>query len=132
MGQGLAVKTRRVYRATRVWLNLVALEKALCLAVSLRYNTPSTGISHSEANMLGHQIEAVFENGVFRPLRRVNLPTHQPVTLILPPDEEALDEDAGYEPLPLEQRKTIRVRLKHIGDIGPLPYPIEPEDLEQE
>lgn len=81
--------------------------------------------------MLGEPIEAVFENGVFRPLGRVDLPEHQRVTLVLPTEEEALDEEAGYEPLPLQHCKTIRVRLKHVGDFGPLPYPLEPDEPEQ-
>jgi predicted DNA-binding antitoxin AbrB/MazE fold protein len=80
-------------------------------------------VIHPEANMLGEQIEAVFENGVFRPLTPVDLPEHQRVTLVLPTDEEAFDEEAGYEPLPLRQCKSIRVRLKRVGDFGPIPYP---------
>jgi predicted DNA-binding antitoxin AbrB/MazE fold protein len=68
--------------------------------------------------MVDKQIEAVFENGVFRPLGPVDLPEHQRVTLLLPTEVEALDEEAGYEPLPLEQRKIIRVRLKRVGDLG--------------
>jgi predicted DNA-binding antitoxin AbrB/MazE fold protein len=82
--------------------------------------------------MLDEPIEAVFENGVFRPLGPVDLPEHQRVTLVLPTEAEALDEEAGYEPLPLEQCKTIRVRLKPVGDFGPLPYPVEPEESEKE
>ena len=66
--------------------------------------------------MLDEPIEAVFENGVFRPLGPVDLPEHQRVTLVLPTEAESLDEEFGYEPLPLEQRKTIRVRLKRVGD----------------
>ncbi len=81
--------------------------------------------------MFGEQIEAVFENGVFRPLVPVDLPEHQRVTLVLPTEEEAFHEEAGYEPLPLRQCKTIRVRLKRAGDFGPIPYPIEPDDVEQ-
>jgi predicted DNA-binding antitoxin AbrB/MazE fold protein len=82
--------------------------------------------------MLGEQIEAVFEHGVFRPLRPVNLPEHSRVTLVLPADEEALPEEVGYQPLPLQQCKTIRVRLKRGDDFGPVPYPLEPEELEEE
>ena len=82
--------------------------------------------------MLEGQIEAVFENGVFRPLGPVDLPEHQRVTLVLPTEEDAFDDQVGYEPLPLQQRKTIRVRLKRVGDFGPLPYPVEPVELEQE
>jgi predicted DNA-binding antitoxin AbrB/MazE fold protein len=81
--------------------------------------------------MLGEQIEAVFENGVFRPLGPVDLPEHQRVTLVLPTGEEVFDEEAGYEPLPLRQCKTIRVRLKRVSDFGPIPYPVEPDELEQ-
>jgi predicted DNA-binding antitoxin AbrB/MazE fold protein len=82
--------------------------------------------------MLDEQIEAVFENGVFRPLGPVDLPEHQRVTLVLPIEGEAFDEEAGYEPLPLEQRKIIRVRFRRIGDFGPIPYPVDPQELEQE
>jgi predicted DNA-binding antitoxin AbrB/MazE fold protein len=95
-----------------------------------------------EANMLGQQIEAVFENGVFRPLEPINLPEHQRVTLLLPASEPAnngmpagddeFDEEVGYQPLPLQQCRTIRVRLKPIGELPPLPYPIETDDQEQE
>ena len=65
--------------------------------------------------MLGEQIEAVFENGVFRPLEPVHLPDRQRVTLVLPADDASNDE-VGYEPLPIQQRRTIRVRLKRVGD----------------
>ncbi len=65
--------------------------------------------------MLGEQIEAVFENGVFRPLGPVDLPEHQRVTLVLPTEDETFDEETGYEPLPLRQCKTIRVRLERVG-----------------
>jgi predicted DNA-binding antitoxin AbrB/MazE fold protein len=82
--------------------------------------------------MLGEQIEAVFENGVFRPLKPVNLPEHQRVTLMLPADEEVLDAEVGYVPLPFEEWKTIRVRIEQIDNFGPVPYPIEPEEQEQE
>jgi predicted DNA-binding antitoxin AbrB/MazE fold protein len=90
--------------------------------------------------MLGEQIEAVFENGVFRPLQPVHLPDRQRVVLVLPPTEPAegdvpmaeaseLFEDVGYEPLPLERLMTIRVRLKRSDDFGPLPYPVKADDL---
>ena len=82
--------------------------------------------------MNGQQIEAVFENGVFRPLAPVHLAEHQRVTLVLPAAEETFDEEVPYQPLPLEHCKTIRVRLKRVGDFRPLPYPIEAEELEQE
>jgi predicted DNA-binding antitoxin AbrB/MazE fold protein len=76
------------------------------------------------------QIEAVFENGVFRPLTPVELPEHQRVTLELLTDEEAFDEEVGYEPLHFEDLKTIRVRIKLVDDFGPIPYPIEPDESE--
>jgi predicted DNA-binding antitoxin AbrB/MazE fold protein len=82
--------------------------------------------------MLNEPIEAVFENGVFRPLGPVDLPENQRVTLALPTEEEGFGEETGYDPLPFEQCKTIRVRLKRLGDFGPIPYPIEPEELELE
>ncbi len=91
--------------------------------------------------MLGQQIEAVFENGVFRPLQPVHLPEHHRVTLLLPApertvvpatndapiEEEQTDQEVGYLPLPLQQCRTVRVRLRHVGDLAPLPYPIEDE-----
>jgi predicted DNA-binding antitoxin AbrB/MazE fold protein len=82
--------------------------------------------------MLDEHIEAVFENGVFRPLGPVDLPEHQRVTLVLPAEVKAFDEDAGYEPLALEQCKTIRVRLKRVGECGPVPYPVGEAPLPQE
>jgi predicted DNA-binding antitoxin AbrB/MazE fold protein len=90
--------------------------------------------------MAGQEIDAVFENGVFRPLQPVRLPEHERVTLVLPatpaPAEHATvseegDAPVGYEPLPLEGRKTIRVRLKRIGELGPVPYPVEADDAEE-
>jgi len=80
--------------------------------------------------MLEEQIEAVYENGVFRPLAAVELPEHQRVTLLLPTAEETFEEEVSYEPLPLRQCKTIHVRLKRVGDIGPIPFPIELDELE--
>jgi predicted DNA-binding antitoxin AbrB/MazE fold protein len=82
--------------------------------------------------MLGEQIEAVFENGVFRPLKPVNLPEHQRVTVTLPTDEEVFDEEVGYEPLPMQECMSIRVQFKQVDDFGPIPYPIEPDEQEQE
>ena len=90
----------------------------------------AASVFYSETNMLGKQIEAVFENGVFRPLRPVDLPEHQRVTLVLPTEEEAFEKEAGYEPLPLQECKTIRVRLKRVGDFPLIPYPIGPDELE--
>ena len=40
--------------------------------------------------MLDEQIEAVFENGVFRPLGPVDLPEHQRVTLVLPTEVDSV------------------------------------------
>ena len=93
--------------------------------------------------MVGEQFEAVFENGVFRPLQPIHLREHQRVTLVLPvPDEVAkngsladddeFDDEVGYEPLPLQQCTTIRVRLRHVGELPPLPYAVGSDDLEQE
>jgi hypothetical protein len=92
--------------------------------------------------MLGQQIEAVFENGVFRPLQPIHLAEHQRVTLVLPASDVAangapagddeFDAEVGYQPLPLQQCRTIRVRLKQIGELPPLPYPIEADAQEQE
>ena len=72
--------------------------------------------------MPGKPIEAVFENGIFRPLTPVDLPEHQRVTLVLLTDEDVFDEEVGYVPLPFEEVKTIRVRIKLIDDFGPIPY----------
>jgi predicted DNA-binding antitoxin AbrB/MazE fold protein len=95
-----------------------------------------------EAIMLGEHIDAVFENGVFRPLQPIHLPEHQRVTLVLPAteagkngmgvDNDEYDDEAGYLPLPLQQCQTIRVRLKPVGDLPALPYPLEAEDQEPE
>jgi predicted DNA-binding antitoxin AbrB/MazE fold protein len=88
------------------------------------------------------QVEAVYENGVFRPLQPVSLAEHQRVTVVLPvaeaattngrpADADPLDEAVGYEPLPLLHCKTIRVRLKEIGELPPLPYDIPADDAEE-
>jgi predicted DNA-binding antitoxin AbrB/MazE fold protein len=85
--------------------------------------------------MVGQSIEAVFENGVFRPLQPVTLPEKQRVTLVLPPapvEVDEVDEEVSHQPLPLKQRKTIRVRLKRGPDFGPLPYPVDTDDMELE
>ena len=89
--------------------------------------------------MLGEQIEAVFENGVFRPLQPIHLAEHQRVTLLLPSAQngaatkaEEFDEEVGYVPLPLRQCMTIRVKVKEIGELPPVPYPVEADDVEQE
>ena len=82
--------------------------------------------------MLDQKIEAVFENGVFRPLQPVQLPEHQRVILVLPTEEETFQDNVGYQPLAFHECKTIRVRFKRIRDFGPLPYPVETDDLEQE
>jgi predicted DNA-binding antitoxin AbrB/MazE fold protein len=90
--------------------------------------------------MPGQGIDAVFENGVIRPLRPVCLPEHQRVMLVLLAQQVAVDHitasdhdeaAVAYEPLPLEGRKTIRVRLKRIGALGPVAYPIELGDPEE-
>lgn len=90
--------------------------------------------------MPGEEIDAVFENGVFRPLQPVRLPEHQRVTLVLPANQEpAADpatafeggDAAAYQPLPLGSRKTIRVRLKRTGELGLAPYPVEADDAEE-
>jgi predicted DNA-binding antitoxin AbrB/MazE fold protein len=91
--------------------------------------------------MLGEHIEAIFENGVFRPLQPIHLSEHQRVTLVLPAtgraingtlaEDDEFDEEVGYQPLPLQQCRTIRVRVKPIGELPPLPYPIEIDDEEQ-
>lgn len=79
--------------------------------------------------MVGQQVEAVYENGVFRPLQPVSLPDKLRVTIILPPPH---DEDMGpeveYTPLPPDEVRTVRVRVTPLEDFGPLPYPLEPED----
>jgi len=72
--------------------------------------------------MLGEQIEAIFENGVFRPLEPVKLPEHQRVTLVLPAVDEAFEEEVGCEPVPLQDRRTIRVRVKRVADFGPMGF----------
>jgi len=65
---------------------------------------------------MGPPIEAVFENGVFRPLQPVDLPEEHRVTLLLAEsekdvgvskngkdDEEAeMAQEVGYQPLPLQ------------------------------
>jgi predicted DNA-binding antitoxin AbrB/MazE fold protein len=78
--------------------------------------------------MIGERVEVVFENGVFRPLHPIHLREHQHFTLVLPvpvdaarngtlADVDEFDDEVGYEPLPLQQRTTIRVRLTPIGEL---------------
>ena len=82
--------------------------------------------------MLGEHVEAVYENGVFRPLKPVRLPERQRVTLVVPTEEDVSDQEASCQPLPLRDCKTIRVRFKRGEDFGPLPYPVELDDLEEQ
>lgn len=81
--------------------------------------------------MLDERIEAVFENGVFRPLQPIHLEERQRVTLLVPAtppalhqmsaaDSEVLEEDVGYVPLPLVQCTTIRVKVKQIESFLPI------------
>ncbi len=91
---------------------------------------------------MGQQIEAVFENGVFRPLQPVDLPEQHRVMLLLSESEgsvcfakdgaraegEDLDHGVGNQALPLQHCQTIRVKFTHAGDFGPIPYPVEDDD----
>ena len=93
---------------------------------------------------MGQQIEAVFENGVFRPLEPVHLPEQHRVTLLLSESEGAdcvtrndrhaeeaeVNQELGYQPLPLQHCQTIRVKFRRAGDYAPLPYPIEEGDAD--
>jgi hypothetical protein len=40
-----------------------------------------------------------------------------------------MSEPVAGEPLPLREQKTIRVKVRFIGDILPVPYPIDDDDL---
>jgi hypothetical protein len=51
---------------------------------------------------------------------------------MVPNDEDVFDDEVGYAPLPLQDLRTIRVRFEAIGDLGLIPYPIDPDDLEEE
>ena len=96
----------------------------------------------TEADFRGQQIEAVFENGVFRPLQPVHLPERHRVTLLLSESEggvcvakdgtdtegPGMDQRVGDEALPLQHCQTIRVKFTRAGDFGPIPYPIEDDD----
>jgi predicted DNA-binding antitoxin AbrB/MazE fold protein len=91
---------------------------------------------------MGQQIEAVFENGVFRPLQPVDLPEQHRVTLLLSESEGSvcvakdsthaegadMDQGVGDQALPLQHCQTIRVKFTRAGDFGPIPYPIEDDD----
>jgi predicted DNA-binding antitoxin AbrB/MazE fold protein len=93
---------------------------------------------------MGYLIEAVFENGVFRPLQPIHLPEQHRVTLLLSESEGAvcvaengsdieeaeMDQDVGYQPLPLQNCQTIRIQFTHAGEYGPIPYAIEEEDAD--
>ena len=67
--------------------------------------------------MSGEKTEAVFVDDVFRPP---------------PPGEDNLGPEVEYTPLPPDDVKNIRVRATIRKDFGPMPYPVEPEDLENE
>ena len=54
--------------------NLGGPEESLGQAGPTQYNRLAASVFHPEATMLDEQIEAVFENGVFRPLGPVDLP----------------------------------------------------------
>lgn len=92
--------------------------------------------------MFGHSIEAIFENGVFRPLETVDLPEQQRVTLVMPPKEPGIVEghlrdgesesSADYLSIPMRDCRTIRIRTKRIGEIRPAPYPVEIDEWEHE
>jgi hypothetical protein len=65
-------------------------------------------------------------------LQPVHLPEQHRVTLLLSESENGrhaeeaeMDQEVGYQPLPLQQCQTIRVKFRRAGDYGPLPYPIE-------
>src|ERR1700733_1335948 len=91
---------------------------------------------------MGQPIEAVFEKGVFRPLQSVDLPEQHRVTLVVSKsesgvcvpkngrqtEEEEMHQEVGYQSLPLRDCQTIRVKFRHAGDYGPLPYLIEEND----
>ena len=49
------------------------------------YNSLAESVFHPEANMLGEPIEAVFEDGVFRPLGPVDLPEGTTVHVVPAP-----------------------------------------------
>jgi predicted DNA-binding antitoxin AbrB/MazE fold protein len=99
---------------------------------------------------MAQQIEAVFENGVFRPLQPVNLPEHQRVILQVPntPEteadspvhaqptpaaacaEEEFDEAVAYNPIPLRACRMIKVKYRNIGKLPPVPYHLDEDELE--
>jgi Protein of unknown function DUF104 len=92
-------------------------------------------------------IDAIFENGVFRPLQSVALPEQQRVRLqfeeesqngageITPPrlpPREYLDEpslvtesDLEYVSMPPKSVHQVRVKVIHAGRLLPKPYPDE-------
>lgn len=100
------------------------------------------------------QIEAVFENGVFRPLHPVHFSEHQRVTLHVPdltaaeqcdqapgrpavvPNSAPADEDEendlqiAYELLPPDDVRTIQVNFRFVGKGAPLSYPLSEDDLQ--
>jgi hypothetical protein len=92
-------------------------------------------------------IDAIFENGVFRPLQSVALPEQQRVRLQfeeesqngaskmtpprLPPREYpddpscAIESDLEYAPAPPKSTHQVQVRVIHAGALRPAPYPDE-------
>lgn len=92
-------------------------------------------------------IDAIFENGVFRPLQSVALPEQQRVRLQweeesqrgageathprLPPREYpddpsgAVESDIEYVPMPPKSTHQIQASVIHAGPLRPAPYPDE-------
>ena len=80
--------------------------------------------------MLGKHVEATCESGAFPPSQPFLAAGRHRVESA-PTESEMLDREADYEPLPLRDCKTLRVRFKRAEDFEPLPYSVGADDMEE-
>ncbi len=59
-------------------------------------------------------VEAIYENGIFKPVKKVNIPEHERVKLIVSPVEE---DEREIKKIVERQRKAL-LEIAGIGDSG--------------
>ena len=62
-------------------------------------------------------VEAVYENGVFKPVRKVRLPEHERFTLVISPLEKAEEDETVIKKL-VERQKKALLSIAGIGSSG--------------
>ena len=65
-------------------------------------------------------VEAIYENGIFKPVKKVNIPEHERVKLIISirePDELIAEDEEAIKRLVEKQKKALK-ELIGIGDSG--------------